>query len=176
MFTYLVFNPGTNFAGLSLAGRIWSKTNGVNNISDPSTSTDNLSAAELNALATQCPDAYSVAFSEQDIPKSDFLFWTWDTVQFNEITGAQRTNIENFLTNAKAMWVARRAKLKDLKVEFVTSGTANTVQHRKAIIGLEIKDFTENDWDALGLDTMSYVGQDLDYSYTVWKRLWDYIK
>ena len=70
------------------------------------------------------------------------------------------------------MWAARKAKLRDLKVQVVLENDwANlSRQHKKIIVGAQLEDFTESDWEALGLGDEHYIG-DYNYNLSIWERI-----
>jgi len=168
LFTYRVFAAGTTFAGFNIQGRIYDRVPGVAYTKEPVSALT--TAAEANQREFFTMEKFGIVVSEQDIPHAEFLIWRWTPAShtFQRIPQKDIDDLATFATKAKAMWAARRAWIADARLIILTAKWDDlTAQHRKILLGATIRDFTETDWDAVGLGDVGFVG-DLNLSVSAW--------
>jgi len=165
MFSYLIIKP-VSFGGIDMTGRVYAKNSGIAWLGDFPEGYKEMSAAELNNLPAQNFDRFEVVFSETSVPKGEFLEWIWNNTDFQKLTGPTLAEIQTFTVNAKQMWSDRIGMIQSLQVQVLNAADFASLskQHRKLLLGATWKNFTETDWDAVGLDDSGYVG---DYNYTL---------
>jgi hypothetical protein len=141
MFSYLVKNAETEL-GIDLSGRIHAKTDGywwITNLKEE--------FAKDFVPIPQIVEGFTVVFSEQDIPDTELLHWTWNGLEFMKLSEGAIQAWETAAEAHRAELADRQNGIQAMKASLVEKPfDALSVGEKKLLVGLtptdeEIQDF-----------------------------------